>query len=196
LGTWRSSAISNRLLDFPMSIFFFGQIGRKFAPVLTLWATTVAERLGFEPDEALSLGKAVAGLNAQSKGQRLGIFKPVPQVVKKARARKRGEEFFVEICGRQVPAINTTDGVRAVIKNQPIESKSAERYLESKFGESLSTVRAAMHDLAKAFKPDQLRTNAFTLYEKFRPTIPEGVRGWGAKGNLDIDRIRSLVKEK
>jgi hypothetical protein len=53
-----------------------------------------------------------------------------------------------------------------------------------------------MHDLAKAFKPDQLRTNAFTLYEKFRPTIPEGVRGWGAKGNLDIDRIRSLVKEK
>jgi hypothetical protein len=47
-----------------MSIFFFGQIGRKFAPVLTLWATTVAERLGFEPDEALSLGKAVAGLNA------------------------------------------------------------------------------------------------------------------------------------
>src|ERR1700693_3391583 len=136
------------------------------APVLTLWASTVAERLGFDQDEALSLGKAVAGLNAQSKGQRLGIFKPVPQEVKKARARKRGEEFFVEICGRQVPAMNTPDGIRAVIDNQPIEAKSVERYLESKFGESLSTVRAAMRDLAKAFKPDQLRTNAFTLYEK------------------------------
>lgn len=37
------------------------------APVLTLWATTVAERLGFAQDEALSLGKAVAGLTAQSK---------------------------------------------------------------------------------------------------------------------------------
>src|SRR5712692_7671013 len=82
------------------------------APVLTLWATTVAERLGFDQDEALSLGRAVAGLTAQSKGQRLGIYKPVPQEVKKARARKRGEEFLVEICGRQVPAINTTDGVR------------------------------------------------------------------------------------
>ena len=34
------------------------------APVLTLWAAVVAERLGFNPDEALSLGKAVAGLNA------------------------------------------------------------------------------------------------------------------------------------
>ena len=53
-----------------------------------------------------------------------------------------------------------------------------------------------MRDLAKAFQPEQLRTNAFNLYEKFRPAIPEGVKGWGAKGNLDIDRIRSLALEK
>src|SRR6266702_4877831 len=130
------------------------------APVLTLWATTVAERLGFDEDEALSLGKAVAGLTAQSKGRRLGIYKPVPQEVKKARAQKRGEEFLIWICGRQVPAIKTPDGVRAVIKNQPIEPKSVERYLESKFGESLGTVRAAMRDLAKAFRPEQLSKNA------------------------------------
>src|ERR1700693_883716 len=146
------------------------------APVLTLWASTVAERLGFDQDEALSLGKAVAGLNAQSKGQRLGIFKPVPQEVKKARARKRGEEFFVEICGRQVPAINTTDGVRAVINNQPIEAKSVERYLESKFGESLGSARSAMREVAKTFRPEHLSKNAFSLYESFRPAIPQGVR--------------------
>jgi hypothetical protein len=120
----------------------------------------------------------------------------VPQEVKKARARKRGEEFLIEICGRQVPAIKTTEGVRAVIKNQPIEAKSVERYLESKFGESLGTARAAMRDLAKAFRPGQLSENALRLYEQFRPAIPEGVRGWGAKGNLDIDRIRSLALEK
>ena len=94
------------------------------APVMTLWWTTVAERLGFEEGEALSLGKLAAGLTAQSKGQRLGIYKPLPQEGKKTRARERGEEFLVEICGRQAPAINTTDGVRAVIKNQPIEAKS------------------------------------------------------------------------
>ena len=70
----------------------------------------------------MSLGKGVAGLNAQSKGRRLGIYKPAPQEVKKARARKRGEEFLVEICRRQVPAINTPDGVRVVTKDQPIES--------------------------------------------------------------------------
>jgi hypothetical protein len=166
------------------------------APVLTLWATTVAERLGFDQDEALSLGKAVAGLTAQSKGRHLGIYKPVPQEIKDARARKRGEEFFVEICGRQVPAINTTDGVRAVTKNKPIEAESVGRYLEMKFGESLGSARAAMRDLAKAFRPEELSKNAFSLYEKFRPSIPEGVAGWGAKGKLDLDRIRSLAVEK
>jgi len=43
------------------------------APVLTLWATIVAERLGFTHDEALTLGRAVAGLNAYSKGRALGV---------------------------------------------------------------------------------------------------------------------------
>jgi hypothetical protein len=35
------------------------------ALVLTLWAAIVAERLGFDEDEGLSLGKALAGLTAQ-----------------------------------------------------------------------------------------------------------------------------------
>ena len=44
------------------------------APVLTLWAAVVAKRLGYDEDTALTLGKAVAGLNAQSKGKKLGIY--------------------------------------------------------------------------------------------------------------------------
>jgi len=38
-------------------------------------------------DEALSLGKAVAGLNAQSKGRRLGICKPHEEKAKEAREK-------------------------------------------------------------------------------------------------------------
>ena len=95
-----------------------------------------------------------------------------------------------------MPAISTAGGVRAVNKEKPIEPMSVERYLESKFSFSLDPVRAAMRDLAKSFRPEQLQKNAFTLYEKFRPPIPEGVRGWGAKGKLDTKRIRSLAPEK
>src|SRR4051812_2107941 len=46
------------------------------APVLTLWAAVVAERLGFDRDEALTLGRAVAGSSAAMKGKALGIFEP------------------------------------------------------------------------------------------------------------------------
>ena len=38
-----------------------------------LWAAVVAERLGFDEDEALTMGRVVAGLNAYSKGKALGI---------------------------------------------------------------------------------------------------------------------------
>jgi hypothetical protein len=163
------------------------------APVFTLWAATVAERLGFAWEEALSLGKAVAGLNAQAKGRALGIFEPRPEKVKEARERKRGEEFWVQLCGRSVPAKNTADGVRAVTGNTPVGPQSVQRYLSQKFGEGLEIVRNTMKELATAFKPQDLAAQAFSLYEIFRPEIPRGRKGWGAKGVLDLDLIRSLA---
>jgi hypothetical protein len=39
-----------------------------------------------------------------------------------------------------------------------------------------------------------LENKAYDLYEKFRPKIPEGTKGWGAKGELDLDYIRSLAE--
>ena len=89
------------------------------APVLTLWAAVVAEHLGFERNEAITLGRAVAGLNAYAKGKALGIFSPTPDEVRK----KRKE-----------------------------------------------------------------------MDEQFRPDIPSGPGGWGAKGRLDLDKIRALAK--
>jgi hypothetical protein len=51
-----------------------------------------------------------------------------------------------------------------------------------------------MEKLAKAYTPKQLEAEAYGLYEKFRPDIPEGKKGWGAKGELDLDYILSLTK--
>src|SRR5438309_8635541 len=94
------------------------------APVLTLWAAVVAQRLGFDEDEALTLAKAVAGLNAQAKGRRLGIFKPHEEKAKKAREKEPGERFWVEVLGRPMPAMNTEDGIRAVRGSKPIDPGS------------------------------------------------------------------------
>src|SRR5215510_8116518 len=69
------------------------------APVLTLWAAVVAERLGYDQEAALTLGKAVGGLNAQSKGRRLGIFEEPKdaQEDKEQKARQPGEASMVSL---------------------------------------------------------------------------------------------------
>jgi hypothetical protein len=174
------------------------------APVLTLWAAVVAERLGHGKDTALTLGKAVAGLNAQSKGRKLGIYeKKSEEDDKKAgktlapgesAGEKEVKTEFVEILGRGVPAIKTSKGLRAAIKGDEIDPDSVETYLEQKFKDDLEDARAAMEKLAKAYTPKQLESRAYDLYEKFRPKIPEGTKGWGAKGELDLEYIRSLAK--
>jgi hypothetical protein len=114
------------------------------APVLTLGAAVVAQRLGFNEDEALTLGNAVAGLNAQAKGRRLGIFKPDEEKPKKAWEKEQGERFLIEVDGRPVPATNTDDGIRAVKDAQVIEPSGVRRYLDEKLGDNVKAVRSAM----------------------------------------------------
>src|SRR5437667_10734000 len=104
------------------------------APVLTLRAAVVAQRLGFDEDEALTLGKVLAGLNAQSKGRRLGIFAPERGTAAElAAARRRAGRprapQTVELLGRAVPFVRTREGIRALDRGSPIDPESVERYL-------------------------------------------------------------------
>jgi hypothetical protein len=70
--------------------------------------------LGFEHDEALTLGRAVAGLNAYSKGVSLGLFQPTPGEVKglAGKAYALYEKFRPEIPpgrkGRGAPPVSFT----------------------------------------------------------------------------------------
>src|SRR5512143_1868123 len=167
------------------------------APVMTLWAAVVAERLGYDEQAALTLGKSVAGLNAQAKGQRLGIYEPPEEKDSKAKPEKEkapGEQTFVSLLGRSVPAVHTKDGLRALDKDKPANPGSVQRYLEQKFKENLPDARAAMRLLAESMSPAELSRRAYALYEQFRPEIPEGKRGWGAMGELDLGKIKALAK--
>jgi hypothetical protein len=168
------------------------------APGLTLWAAIVAERLGFSHAEALTLGRAVAGLNAYSKGRALGIFKPTPKDVRaKREAKTKGKQVLhVELLHRAVPLVQTPEGLRALRKEQPIAAASVEKYLSNKFKDALGPVSAAMSELAESRDPEELAAGAYGLYEQFRPAIPAGESGWGAAGTLSLEKIRKLAKEK
>ncbi|MBV9811321.1 MAG: hypothetical protein JO326_01115 [Acetobacteraceae bacterium] len=59
-------------------------------------------------------------------------------------------------------------------------------------GRSASTCRPCAAPLS-TLPPEELNQVGFRLYERFRPEVPAGARGWGAKGVLyrATNRIRA-----
>lgn len=164
------------------------------APVLTLWATVVAERLGYKHEEALTLAKALTGSTAQAHGQKLGIYTPrkKPGEKKKSKESKPLKIIPQQFLAKKIEVVRTKEGVRALSNGQPIKPESVERYLASKFGDTLPDARDAMEKLARSLPPKELSANAYKLYGRFTPQVPSGTMGWGAKGELDLDVIRLL----
>ena|SRR5664279_475292 len=97
---------------------------------------------------------------------------------------------------REVSVVQAPEGLRAMAKEQPIAPASVEKYLASKFKETLDPVSAAMAELAHSRGPEELAAEADTLYEQFRAAIPAGEAGWGAPGTLSLANIRTLANAK
>ena len=170
------------------------------APVLTLWASVVAEQIGLPHDTALTAGQAVAGMTAHAKSVRLGIYaQPADIGAKPAPPKPEGatgpiKEFM--LLGRIVHIANTKDGPRVINKGEIGRPATVEKYLRSKFGEHLDAARSAMESLAATLPPAELNKIGFHLYEQFRPEVPSDEKGWGAKGVLDLDRIAKMTEGK
>jgi len=58
--------------------------------------------------------------------------------------------------------------------------------------------REILAQLAGAEAPCSLArsppSRSYELYEAFRPAIPPGKKGWGAKGWLDLERLREMAR--
>jgi hypothetical protein len=74
---------------------------------MTLWAAVVAERLEYSRAEALTLGRAVTGLNAYSKAKAIGLIPTIEKepTEKKPRPKPTRRPAVVGLLGRQVPVI-------------------------------------------------------------------------------------------
>jgi hypothetical protein len=57
-------------------------------------------------------------------------------------------------------------------------------------------VRKAMMQLATAREPERLASEAYALYEEFRPDGPAGKKGRGVAGALSLDTIRALAGKR
>jgi hypothetical protein len=166
------------------------------APVLTLWAAVVAARLGHPPEAALALGRFVAGSSARAKARRLGLTDENQEAEeRRARAAElRPRRETLRLLGRDIPVTRAEDGtLRVEDGGKRVSAKSVRSYLARAFGERLEEVRAAMEGLAASLPPEELNRVGFRLYERFRPEVPEGAQGWGAKGELRLERIKGAA---
>lgn len=163
------------------------KVGRP--PVLVLWATTVAERLGFDKDEALTLGRAVARAHSQGpdakpspnqlepspRAQPVGnrpkiLLGSNPDMVRWLRDDLRqGEVLEVELMQHTLQILRTSGGFRAIAKTQPIKPETVKRYLGAKFGDEMVRVSTAMTVLAASLPCHELSGRARELYEMLRP---------------------------
>jgi hypothetical protein len=164
------------------------------APVLTLWAAVVAERLGHPPDTALSLASAVAGTAARAKARRLGFSEERDHAKDAKAAAPARAQDTAQLLGKKIRLTHDANGVvLAEGEGKPATAAPVHAYIAKAFGEHLAEIRKAMEDLAGRHDPDELNRIGFRLYEHFRPEIPADVKGWGAKGDLDLKKIRSAA---
>jgi hypothetical protein len=161
------------------------------APVLTLWAAVVAERLGHPPETALSLASAVAGTAARAKARRLGLAEDADHGT---RGPATAAPRTLRLLGREIPVTQISAGLLAAEPDgMPARPGAVAAYITRAFGPHLAEVRAAMEALATGVEPEELNRIGFRLYEAFRPEVPPDVTGWGAKATLDLQRIRDAA---
>jgi hypothetical protein len=166
------------------------------APVLALWATVVAEALGHPPDTALTLGRYVTSSSARIRAKSIGMIDEAMEAAERiaqAEALKPDQTLIV-LLGREIPVLLASDGThRANEKGKPMAAQGCRTYIARAFGDRLEEVRSEMAALAALLPPDELNRVGFRLYEKFRPEVPKSAEGWGAKGTLHIEKIRSAA---
>lgn len=73
----------------------------------------------------------------------------------------------------------------------------SEAQLKAKFGaEAYERTKTAFEEALEGWKgaEEELNKKAFGFYEQFRPEVSAGQKGWGRKGELDLQKVRKVAE--
>ena len=165
------------------------------APVMILWSVALGEARGFDWDTALSLAAMVAERFAKLKGRGLGLYPKHEEVDREVEPFPIGwEPVVVSFLGKPFEAGRKDGVVRGITGSRDLIKPSAVlRRLRRAFKDELEKVYALMRRLAMALVESyrEAADNAigYEVYCGFRPSIPKGRAGWGAKGRLELRNL-------
>ncbi|KAJ3901220.1 hypothetical protein F5879DRAFT_348171 [Lentinula edodes] len=158
------------------------------APLMTAWATVVAERMGFQREEALSIASSYTEMNALSKGVSLGIYREGKQ--KGLEATKGGTQPYVDLMGRRPLYQIQNNCWRALHNGTPAQPSTAYAYLSRSLRQTMPFIMGALRLLVNSFAPHEINAKAWGLYTQFRPAG----EGWGERSEVRCTTILALRK--
>ncbi|KAJ9092536.1 hypothetical protein QFC21_006767 [Naganishia friedmannii] len=188
------------------------------APCMTAWAYIIAEKMGFDRLEALSLASTFTSVTSTKHALALGnIYTPeqtrdaqlemdeLPQPAGKrsryasddASRLREGEQGghsqpWVSIMKRS-PVIQRADGTwRGVLKGMPVEPYRAHSYISKNFSHATPYVIGALRILAQSYTVDELQEQGYGMYVSFRPDVS----GWGDRAVLYCSNIIDMIPEE
>ncbi|KAF9652180.1 hypothetical protein BDM02DRAFT_3063063, partial [Thelephora ganbajun] len=168
------------------------------APVMTAWATIVAERLGFGREEALSIASVYTETNATSKGISIGVHSSEKNEI----SQKSMDETqpYVDLMGRRITLYRfqlsyDQSQWRALSSGKAVPPLDAYKYITTSLKQTTPYILGAMRLLAESYEPGELNRKGFSLYCDFRPEIEPGKSGWGKRGKVPCEVILRLRKE-
>ncbi|KAI6794649.1 hypothetical protein KC332_g16421 [Hortaea werneckii] len=168
------------------------------APVLELWASCVAQFIypSASWKTCLSVGGAISTITAVAKGRSIGtIEKPDPGKAEERRRERqqKAENEQLEDIEAMGFHLRLKDG-QALVGDKP--KAGNEGALSKKFGQDqYEMAKRAFQNAMDSWKgrESELDREAFKMYEEFRPTVPPGQKGWGRKGQLNLESVKSAI---
>ncbi|KAF5387763.1 hypothetical protein D9615_000477 [Tricholomella constricta] len=159
------------------------------APLMTAWATIVAERLGFRREEALSIASVYTEMNAVTKGVSLGIYESGKE--RGMEAVKGGSQSYIEFMGRRPLYQTQGQQWRALSNGTPVKPSVAFSYISRAFRHTTPHVIGALKLLANSFATEEVNRLAWGLYAEFRPAVDQ----WGGRSEVKCSTILGLRKK-
>ncbi|KAL4076062.1 hypothetical protein J3A83DRAFT_4089915 [Scleroderma citrinum] len=159
------------------------------APLMTAWAMIVAERLGFQREEALSIASVYTEMNAVTKGVSLGLIDESRK--KEIETLPEGKQPYVDLMGRRPLYQTRSSKWLALSGGSPALPSTAFSYVSRSLRQTTSYVMGSLRLLADSYSAQELNEEGYSLYADFRPTVNE----WGKRGEVRCARILSLKKD-
>ncbi|KAF7301739.1 Glutamine synthetase [Mycena indigotica] len=170
------------------------------APLLTAWATLVAEKLGFQREEALSIASVFTEMNAISKGIALGKFKK--NAANGMEASTKGTQPYVDLMGRRCSSVspyryltsarplyqNQTSQWRGLSAGNAVPPSTAFAYISRALRQTAPHIIGAMRLLLDTYSVEEINAKGWGLYADFRPDVS----GWGDRAEVRCSTILDL----